>query len=248
MDIVELCTQFTEWNPSWLQTLNAQVYYVPVTVGGMLSKPMDQTLYFFTSVFCLLCSFYLKTLKDERSKKLFSIVTGTLANFYCFGRLSLFSAFQNILCYAMMVGMPANVQHLAVFVTSAFTLGAAQLAKQLYNPGENGLDLTMALMFNFCKVTSLTICVRDGLVIKQKGVENSRLKKREIAYAHTGEVPSFFDYWSYMYFCGASISGPFYEFKDFQMYMKSEAHYAKIPSTLAPTLMRVVNLVCFIFF
>jgi len=49
-----------------------------------------------------------------------------------------------------------------------------------------------------------------------------------------------------MYFCGASISGPFYEYKDFQMYMKSQSHYAKIPSTVVPTLMRVKDLALFI--
>ena len=41
------------------------------------------------------------------------------------------------------------------------------------------------------------------------------LKRREIEYA-VEEVPSLFDFLSYLYFCGAAISGPFYEFKDFQ--------------------------------
>jgi hypothetical protein len=49
-----------------------------------------------------------------------------------------------------------------------------------------------------------------------------------------------------MYFCGASISGPFYEYKDFQKYMKSEGHYANIPQTWWPTLNRVKDLVIFI--
>ena len=109
MSVIDLFVQFAEWNPVWFETLSAKIYYVPITVGAFLSKPMDQTLYFFTSMFCLFCSFYLKTLKTERSRKLFSIVTGTLANFYCFGRLSLFSAFQNILCFVMMVSMPVNI-------------------------------------------------------------------------------------------------------------------------------------------
>jgi lysophospholipid acyltransferase len=28
-------------------------------------------------------------------------------------------------------------------------------------------------------------------------------------------VPGFFDFFSYLYYCGAAISGPFYEYKDF---------------------------------
>lgn len=73
----------------------------------------------------------------------------------------------------------------------------------------------MSLMFNFCKVTSLVCAVSDGLKINKDGLEKSDLKSREKKYAITDGIPSFFDYWSYMYFCGAAFSGPWYEFKDF---------------------------------
>lgn len=77
----------------------------------------------------------------------------------------------------------------------------------------------MNLMFNYCRVTSLACCIRDGQklqVARTNGLapESAGLKRREIAYA-VDEIPSFFDYFSYLYFCGAAISGPFYEFKDF---------------------------------
>jgi hypothetical protein len=68
-----------------------------------------------------------------------------------------------------MKALPGKYQHIAVFVTSAFILSLAQLHKQIYNPGVNGLDVPMNLMFNFCKVTSLVCTVSDGLKIKQKG-------------------------------------------------------------------------------
>ena len=77
------------------------------------------------------------------------------------------------------------------------------------------MDLPMILMFNFCKVTSLVCAVSDGLKIKRDGMEKADLKKREKLFAITDGIPSFVDYWAYMYFCGAAISGPWYEFKDF---------------------------------
>ena len=97
----------------------------------------------------------------------------------------------------------------------------------------------MNLMFNFCRVTSLVCAVSDGQKIKRDGIEKADLKKREKVYAITDGIPSFVDYWSNMYFCGGAIAGPWYEFKDFQNYMKSEAHYKKIPSTVKPTLIRI---------
>lgn len=83
-------------------------------------------------------------------------------------------------------------------------------------PGENGLDVPMNLMFNFCKVTSLACCVRDGIKAneaKKKGKEVD-LKTREKVYLIEEGIPSFFDFMSYLYFCGGAISGPFFEFKD----------------------------------
>jgi hypothetical protein len=96
---------------------------------------------------------------------MFSIVTGTIAHLYVFGMSAMASVTQNLLCYAMMISLPVNLQHRAAFVTSAIVLALAQLHKQIYTPGVNGLDVPMNLMFNFCKVTSLVCCVRDGLQI-----------------------------------------------------------------------------------
>ena len=75
----------------------------------------------------------------------------------------------------------------------------------------------MNLMFNYCRVSSLACCVRDGQVIldaKKRDAEPN-LKRREKEFAITA-TPSFFSFISYLYFCGAAISGPFYEFKDFE--------------------------------
>ncbi len=72
----------------------------------------------------------------------------------------------------------------------------------------------MNLVFNFCKVTSLVCAVSDGIKLKKQG-NDVNLKSREKEYANIHGIPSFFDYWAYMYYVGAAISGPWYEFKDF---------------------------------
>lgn len=168
-------------------------------------------------IFAILTSFYCKGIKNENQKKMFSITTGFMVHLYVFGITALASITQNLLCYLLMVYLPASIQHKAVFVTSAVMLGAGQLHKQFSTPGVNGLDVPMNLMFNFCKVTSLVCSVRDGNTLRQKGPDSLKRREREFA---IDQIPSFFDYWAYMYFMGASISGPFYEFKDFQDYMK----------------------------
>lgn len=168
------------------------------------------------SLVAIICCLILKEIKGEHSKKIFSILLGTLIHFYVFGISALASVCQNLVSYLMMVALPEEWQHTAVFVSSAAVLGLAQLHKQFYTPGVNGLDVPMNLMFNFCRVTSLVCCVRDGLKIKNATKSSPvDLKSREKLYAIEEGIPSFFDFWAYMYFCGGVISGPWYEFKDF---------------------------------
>jgi hypothetical protein len=45
------------------------------------------------------------------------------------------------------------------------------------------------------------------------------------------EIPSIFDFLSYMYFCGAPISGPWIEYKDLIQYFRFEGHYEKVNET-----------------
>lgn len=82
------------------------------------------------------------------------------------------------------------------------------------------MDSELSLMYNFCKISSLVCSIYDGIRIKKLG-DKAKFSTREKKYAITEGVPSYFDFMSYMYFCGSAISGPWFEFKDFQNYMAS---------------------------
>jgi D-alanyl-lipoteichoic acid acyltransferase DltB (MBOAT superfamily) len=113
----------------------------------------------------------------------------------------------------------------------------------IYDYGMNGLNLPICMMFNYCRITSLACCIKDGTIIrearKKKGDTSGKiplaelgvnLKSRELAYA-VEAVPSFFEFLSYVYFCGAAISGPWYEFRDFNALINRQGDFANIPST-----------------
>lgn len=44
-----------------------------------------------------------------------------------------------------------------------------------------------------------------------------------------------------MYFCGATIAGPFYEFKDYKNFIERKDHYADVPSTIIPSIIRITT-------
>jgi lysophospholipid acyltransferase len=100
----------------------------------------------------------------------------------------------------------------------------------------------MYQMMNFCKVSSLVCAASDGEKIKRYGKEKAGLRKRELEFANEEGRPSFVDYWAYLYFCGGAISGPWFEFRDFQDYLRGRKQYAKIPSTVRPALTRILHL------
>ena len=100
----------------------------------------------------------------------------------------------------------------------------------------------MNMMFNFCRVSSLGCCIRDGETLEKakKNGTVADLKPREKAYA-IEEIPSFFDFISYLYYCGAAISGPWYEYKDFKQMIAKEGDFKNVPSTIKVGCMRYIQ-------
>jgi hypothetical protein len=55
------------------------------------------------------------------------------------------------------------------------------------------------------------------------------------------DTPSFFDFLSYVFYCGGTISGPFYEYKDFDNFINKKDIYVTIPNTMIPTIKRFLT-------
>jgi D-alanyl-lipoteichoic acid acyltransferase DltB (MBOAT superfamily) len=202
------------------------------------------------STVAFLCCLYLKTLKNAKTRRLFSLCTGLAINFFVFGCSAAAMLVINLLCYLMIRVCPSKTQHIGVFIVAGVGLCGAQFHKLIYDYGMNGLDLAVCLMFNYCRISSLACCIKDGTVIaearRQKNDSAKKLslqelgvnlKTRELKYA-IEDLPSFIEFLSYIYFCGAAISGPWYEFKDFDAMIKLEGDFKAIPSTWRPALRR----------
>jgi D-alanyl-lipoteichoic acid acyltransferase DltB (MBOAT superfamily) len=58
------------------------------------------------------------------------------------------------------------------------------------------------------------------------------------------ELPSFYDYIGYIYYCGGTIAGPIYEYKDYSNFINKTGCYSYIPNTVVPTLIRFSHAVC----
>lgn len=111
--------------PRFMRPVQDLAYIPTKLVSEFLGKPMDQSAYLVASVVAILSSFMLKEIKNETTKRTFSIVMGMSINFFVFGISALTSFIQNLVTYFMMIMLPAKYQHVAVFVTSATILALA---------------------------------------------------------------------------------------------------------------------------
>lgn len=104
-------------------------------------------------------------------------------------------------------------------------------------------------MWNFCRLTALGINYKDGALSKEEQIAQLRGSKfnewtiillGEKSYA-VEETPTFFNFIAYMYYCGGTLSGPFYEYQDFIQFIEKRGHYKSIPGTFIPTLTRLAT-------
>lgn len=229
--------------PQWFKPIENILYFPSRWFNENVGRPEDQCVYMVASIVALLSCFALKAHPGSAtSRKVFSTAMGLSIHYYVFGKSGLASLASNLASYLAIRVAPTQYSHIAVFVIAGLALALSQIHKQIYSFGVNGLDVPMNLMFNYCRLTSLACCVRDGQTVieARKQKKEPDLKRRELQYA-VEEMPSFFDFMAYLYFCGAAISGPFYEFKDFQQMMAREGDFKDVPSTLVPGLKRFAH-------
>jgi len=77
--------------PECIQPFSDTVYTVPGVIADVLDRPMDQAVYLVASLIAIICSFIVKEIKHESTKRAFSIVTGMSISFFVFGIAALAS-------------------------------------------------------------------------------------------------------------------------------------------------------------
>ena len=237
MTVIEKLNFFPERSPfetvmkepyeEFFKPLSDVIYFPVKKLSEATHRPDDQAIYMIASTFAMVCCLTLKQMKPPKTRRTFSIICGLTINFYVFGCSAAAMLLINLICYLIMLMCPSKKQHIGVFIVAGFGLCSAQFHKIIYDYGMNGLNLPICMMFNYCRITSLACCIKDGTVIAkarhEKGDKtrkipltelNVNLKRYELVYA-VEELPSFLDFMAYIYFCGASISGPWYEYRDF---------------------------------
>jgi lysophospholipid acyltransferase len=104
------------------------------------------------------------------------------------------------------------------------------------------MDASFTLMINTAKLTSFAWCYRDGAHDSAKLSEEQNYRKLQ-------NLPSIFEFFSYVFFFPCSLIGPIFEYKDFDMLMRKEGKFANAPSGYFLGLkMVIVGILCILSF
>eukprot|EP00347_Sterkiella_histriomuscorum_P004536 403360089 len=222
----------------------ADIIYLPSrTISTFLDRPEDQIMYLVSFLLAVLTGWTINCIYNVKLRKGISVFMGCFIQIYMYGKGFYPSMSFVIVSYFTMRYASRKAQHKIIFIVNALLLSLAHLHKMYYYYGFWGAEITNLMMMNLCRITAVSICYKDGAVPEKDREE--KLKTRERVYA-IDQCPSFYDYLGYLYYCGGTIAGPFYEYKDYINFMHREGHYLNIPSTIIPTIKRLAVAIFFI--
>jgi len=107
-------------------------------------------------------------------------------------------------------------------LTFAFLyLSVYHVYRMFSNPGVWRINISFALMIDVCKFTSFAWCYRDGFMPTESLSEDQNYRK-------IPKLPSVLEYYSYIYFFPSALTGPFFDFRDFENLVTRTGIYKEI--------------------
>lgn len=172
--------------------------------------------------------------RGTTARHLFSAITGLMLQTYMFREQIIHPMTMTLVTYFLMNVIPRNQSHKAIFVFVMAYLSGSHIYRMVTNFGGWDMDITTYTMILTAKLSALGYCYRDG------GEKDENLLPEQIE-RKVVKMPSPLEMISYVYYCGACICGPFFEYSDYINYIERKGIYSKIPSSIIPALTRLFH-------
>jgi D-alanyl-lipoteichoic acid acyltransferase DltB (MBOAT superfamily) len=171
--------------------------------------------------------------KNPTLKMAYCLIMGLLFQYYLYGSSTLHvitAAFVNL---AIIKYCPQTYLKKVTFIYNFGHNSFIHLYRLLFAYNDWSIEISTIFMMTIWKFIGFTYAYHDGLN-HSKGLTISEEQKKFMV-----ENFSTFEYFSYVFFLPTSLCGPFFEFNDFIAFIKKEGDYAKLPSTIWPSLKRI---------
>jgi lysophospholipid acyltransferase len=199
------------------------------------------------------CGWILNTFIKMRGLRLFySLLLGLAFQYMVYG-YSMYHVFIAALINLFIVrNLKKNVGKYATIYNFTHN-GLIHLYRLLFEYENWSVEISAIFMMTICKFCAFAYSYEDGLYYleREKISQNKRDRDVLVEKSHNQKnkymIKDFtnFEYFCYVYFYPTSICGPFIEFKDFQNFINLKEEFANIPSTVLPSLKRLLHAVIF---
>jgi len=198
------------------------------SISGIVGIPSDQI----RLVVCLFVSFPIgfifKRIPGAKARDLVSIFLGFLFQIIVYREQVIYPLLMALFGYFGVKILGRNRPRFILIVALLY-LSIFHIYRMIVDWAGFSIEITAVLMIYTCKSTAFAYCYQDGA--KKDSELSAEQRKNKIV-----NLPSFIEYMSFMYFYGNTLVGPACEYNDHSNFIKRQGDYAKIPSTLFPSL------------
>jgi lysophospholipid acyltransferase len=124
--------------------------------------------------------------------------------------------------------------------------GLIHIYRLLFDYENWSVEISTIFMMTICKLCAFAYSYQDG-VDHEENLKNGNTQIHISTERRKYMITDFtnFEYFCYVYFYPTAICGPFIEFRDFQNFINCKEEYSKIPSTVLPSLKRMLHAIIF---
>lgn len=161
-------------------------------------------------------------IEGRKQRMSFCLIMGLFIQSYVFGKQIAHIYIMAYVGYAMMKFLPRTEQHMYVCYWALGYLSCQFLYAMYTEFGGFKMDSTSYTMFVCTKIWTLAWSYRDGAVDDK--LLNEGMKERRVH-----NLPSVFEFTSYIAFAPGCLCGPNLEYTDFENWAAMEADYKSVP-------------------
>jgi len=198
--------------------------------------PADQIKMVFSLVVCFPLGFIFRREKSPTSRHVAAIIGGLFLQYLNYRNELLHVAITSTITYFILTACSKrrNTGALATFAFNLVYLSIYHIYSMITNYGGWQVDISIVLMMNVAKLTSLAWCYKDGAEPIER-LSKDQLKRR------VENLPSLFEYYSYLFFYATSLVGPAFDYREYSDFINLREDFQDIPSSFFPGLF---NMIC----
>jgi lysophospholipid acyltransferase len=195
----------------------------------MIGLPADQIKMVFSLVIGFPFGFLFRSITSSKMRHTVAILAGLFLQYLIYRNEILHVFATSLITYFILSSFSKRRYQgaLAVCAFNMLYLSCYHLYSMITNYGGWSVDISIVLMMNVAKFTSLAWCYKDGAEPREKLSEDQWKRRVET-------LPDLTEYFSYVFFYATALVGPCFDFREYSDFIALRGDFENIPSSFVP--------------